>query len=102
MVTAPFFLKHSDLLRLVLIESIKSTSNSSNLLVFQESIRGLLEEAIVQNTLRILHDLNDCASVLAAIFYQTLISSSANTNEDEIIAELQRKIDIAWEGIADE
>lgn len=96
------YVKHSGLLRLVLIESIKSASNSSNLSVFQDSIRGLLDEARESNAFRTTHDLNDCASVLAAIFYQTLISSSPNTQEDEMIAELQRKIRTVWEGIADE
>lgn len=99
------YLKHVDLLRLVLIESIQSTSDStgdaSNLTLFQESIRELLEESKVNGSLRSRHDANDCATVLVAIFFQTLLSASAGASEDELVVSLQKKFDVTWEGIAD-
>lgn len=99
------YLKHIDLLRLVLIESIQLTSDStdytSNLALFQESIRSLLEEAKDNGSLRSSHDVSDCATVLVAIFYQTLLSASAGANEDKLITDLQKKLDVVWEGMAD-
>jgi len=98
------YLKHYALLRLVLIESIQSApdtaTDASNLTLFQESIRELLEEAIDNGSLRSRHDANDCATVLVAVFYQMLLGVSAGANEDELTAALQKKFDIIWEGIA--
>ncbi|GGD81057.1 TetR/AcrR family transcriptional regulator [Paenibacillus nasutitermitis] len=99
------YLKHFELLRLVLIESFQSTPDSthdaSNLALFQESIRELLEEAKVNGSLRSRHDAKDCTTVLVAVFYQTLLGVTAGANEDELMAALQKKFDVIWEGIAD-
>ncbi|MBB6636821.1 TetR/AcrR family transcriptional regulator [Cohnella thailandensis] len=100
------YLKHADILRLVLIESIQSATGSAdeptNLAVFQEAIRDLLEEAKNEGALRSRFDSGVCASVLVAIFYQTLISGSASADEAAMAAILQEQFDAAWEGISDE
>ncbi|PWW07256.1 TetR family transcriptional regulator [Paenibacillus cellulosilyticus] len=99
------YLKHAELLRLVLIESIQSTSGStddtSNLTLFQQSIRQLLEEAKDNGSLRSRHDASDCAIVLVSLFYQTLLSASADADEHKLTADLQKKFDVIWDGIAD-
>lgn len=99
------YLKHFELLRLVLIESIQSppdsTQDASNLTVFQGSIREWLQEAKDSGSLRSRHEANDCANVLAAVFCQMLLSMSQGANEDELTAALQKKFDVIWEGIAD-
>jgi len=99
------YLKHFDLLRLVLIESFRSPPDAdqeaSNLTLFQASIRERLREAIDSGSLRSRHGADDSAAVLVAAFYQTLLSVSAGAHEDEVTAAFRKKFDVIWEGIAD-
>lgn len=100
------YMKHADLLRLVLMESIRSasdrTGDSSNLVLFQDAIRALIEEAKADGSVRVRYDPGDCAAVLVAIFYQTVLTGATDADESEMLDDLQRKFDMAWEGIADE
>ncbi len=87
-----------------MIETLKSAilsnEGSTNLSVFQEAIRNLLEEAQEDGTLRRRFDPRISASVLAAIFYHTLIHESQTADEEKMVAVLQQQLDAVWEGIA--
>lgn len=97
---------HTSLLGLTLIETLKSAilsnEGSTNLSVFQDAIRNLLEEAQEDGRLHRRFDPRISASVLAAIFYHTLIHGSQTADEEKMIAVLQQQLDVVWEGIAGE
>jgi AcrR family transcriptional regulator len=100
------YLQHSDLLSLTLVETIRSTietkEQSTNLTMFREALRTLLEEAIRSGALRSRWDPDMSASVIVGLFLNTLIHGSSSLNEDELYEVLHRQLDAVWEGIADE
>ncbi|WP_248924741.1 TetR/AcrR family transcriptional regulator [Paenibacillus hamazuiensis] len=100
------YLRHADLLRLTLIETIKSAmepgGSSTNLFVFQETLREMLEGAKADGLIRSGTDSGVSASVLAAIFYHTLINWSGAADEETMAAILQQHLNAVWEGMAGE
>lgn len=101
------YLQHTDLLRLTLIETIKSAMEPNeggltNISVFQETIREMLEKAKDDGFIRSRLDSSASASVLVAIFYHTLINWSGTADAEKMIAVLQQQLDVVWEGLAHE
>lgn len=97
------YLQHADLLRLTLIETIRSAVESkdaaTNISLFQESLRIMIEEAIISGNLKCRWDSNTCAAVLVGLFFNTLISFSSRLNAEEMLGVLRQQIDVVWEGI---
>ncbi|MBD2867345.1 TetR/AcrR family transcriptional regulator [Paenibacillus arenilitoris] len=100
------YLKYSGLLRLTLVETIKSAAESreapSNMAVLQEAVRDLIEEAKHGGSLRSRWDSDAAASVLAGVFFHTLITHASDAREEAILESLRLQLDVVWEGIADE
>ncbi|MFB9276200.1 TetR/AcrR family transcriptional regulator [Cohnella cellulosilytica] len=101
------YVQHADLLRFALIETIKSAMESheeglTNLSVFQETVRDMLEKAKEGGSVRSRLDANASASVLVAIFYHTLIGWSGTAGEEKMMTVLRQQLDAVWEGIAGE
>ncbi|MEF3305959.1 TetR/AcrR family transcriptional regulator [Paenibacillus sp. GYB003] len=98
--------RHSDLLGLTLVETIKSAIRSddasTNIRVLQETIRTVIEEAKQSGAIRSRWDSNVSASILTGLFLHTLIAYASNVDAAEMSEALRRQLDAAWEGIADE
>ncbi|MBD0380948.1 TetR/AcrR family transcriptional regulator [Paenibacillus sedimenti] len=97
---------HPSLLRLTLVETIKSTLEtkdaSTNITMFKETLGTIIAEAKQSGVLRSSWDPNLSASVVVGVFLNTLINWSSSLNEEELFKVLQRQLDVVWEGIADE
>ncbi len=101
------YVQHADLLRLALIETIKSAMESNeggltNLSVFQETVRDMLAKAKEKGFVRSSLDENASASVLVAVFYHTLICWSGTADEEKMMIVLRQQLDAVWDGIAGE
>jgi AcrR family transcriptional regulator len=98
------YLQHTGLLRLTLVETIKSTIEtkeaSTNITMFRESLRTIIAEAKQSGDLRSRWDPNMSASILVGLFLNTLINGSSSLNEEELFEVLKRQLDVVWEGIA--
>ncbi|MBU5441116.1 TetR/AcrR family transcriptional regulator [Paenibacillus sp. MSJ-34] len=100
------YLQHAGLLRLTLIETIKAAiegkEDSANLALLQETLRGMIQEAIDGGSLRSLWDAGTSAAVLAGVFFNTLMNGASHLNRMEMTEALRRQLDVVWGGIADE
>ncbi|MCQ6563484.1 TetR/AcrR family transcriptional regulator [Paenibacillus mendelii] len=100
------YFRHPGLLRLALVETIKSTIEtkdaSTNITMFRETLGTIITEAKQSGALRSSWDPNMSASVIVGVFINTLINGSSSLNEEELFELLQRQLDVVWEGIADE
>lgn len=100
------YFRHPNLLRLTLVETIKSTIEtkdaSTNITKFRETLGTIIAEAKQSGALRSSWDPNMSASVVVGVFLNTLINWSSSLNEEKLFELLQRQLDVVWEGIADE
>ncbi|MDQ0899163.1 AcrR family transcriptional regulator [Paenibacillus sp. V4I7] len=100
------YLQHADLLRLTLVETIKSAFESpestTNISLFQETLGTIIENAKISGDLRSRRDSNVSAAVLVGLFINLLITCSSKLNEEEMFQVLRQQLDVVWEGIADE
>lgn len=100
------YLQHSDLLSLTLVETIKSAveanEEASNFKIFQDELSAMIEADMAKGFLHTRWDPDLIASVISGIFFDTLINSSSDLNEQAIMGILLQKLDMIWEGIAGE
>ncbi|MDP4097126.1 TetR/AcrR family transcriptional regulator [Paenibacillus sp. P96] len=97
---------HSGLLRLALAETVKvaieGKEQAANLIILQERIRGVIEEAVRDGSFRPRTDSDTAASILVAILLHTLMMYSGEIDKQTIIESFKRGMDAVWEGIANE
>ncbi|MCR2803890.1 TetR/AcrR family transcriptional regulator [Paenibacillus soyae] len=103
---AAVYRKRADILRPALIESIKagpkSSDQASNFLIFEETLRGVIEQASANGTFRSRWDSKVSASILSAIFVQALIQSASFETEESMMHAIEQQVQAAWEGLSDE
>ncbi|MCD1258980.1 TetR family transcriptional regulator [Paenibacillus athensensis] len=102
------YVQHNQLLRLTLLETLKAASSASaapegstNMNIFEAHLAELLEEAQARGNVRAGLDLRAGASVLAAVFYQTLLLAPASEDAEQLAGQLDLRLQLVWEGIGD-
>jgi AcrR family transcriptional regulator len=97
------YLKHSDLLRLTLEETmrsaIRSETGSTNIKRFQETLSTLIEKEKKDASFPERWESDKVASLLVGIFFHTLINWSSNLDKEKMMDTIQQQLDIVWEGI---
>ncbi|WP_438447950.1 TetR/AcrR family transcriptional regulator [Gorillibacterium sp. sgz5001074] len=100
------YVKHAGVLRVTLIETIRaameSGSESSNLILFQEAIRSVLEEARKEGSLRMETDCGSLASVIVGVLVHTVVTRATCLDPDELMKTLRLQLDLIWGGIGRE
>jgi AcrR family transcriptional regulator len=97
------YLKHFDLLRLTLEETmrsaIRSETGSTNIKRFQETLSLLIEKEKNNTSFPRRWESDKVASLLAGVFFYTIINCSSNLDEEKTMDIIQYQLDIIWEGI---
>lgn len=99
-----FYSRHFELLKLALSESLRSAlvmkEESANIRNLQETLVRIVDEAEESGHFRNRQEPRVIASVLTAIYFNTLIAWSLQEFPDEALASLfERQLDAVWEGI---
>jgi AcrR family transcriptional regulator len=97
------YLKHSDLLRLTLEETmrsaIRSETESTNIKRFQETLSSLIEKEKENSSFLKRRESDMVASILVGIFFHTLINWPSDLDKEKMMDMIQQQLDIVWEGI---
>ncbi|MFD0714368.1 TetR/AcrR family transcriptional regulator [Paenibacillus sp. GCM10027626] len=100
------YFQHAELLRLTLVETLRSAIESkeetSNIAIFQDTLRTIIEEAKQKGEFRCRWDSDMVASILVGLFFNALIAGSARMDEQAIYDSLCAQLQAIWEGIANE
>jgi len=96
------YVQHAELLRLTLLETLKAAAaeGSVNLTVFETALGELLEEAKASGNIRAELETRVGSSVLAAVFYQTVLLAQRADDADTLARQLNLRLRLVWEGIA--
>ncbi|GIP39384.1 TetR family transcriptional regulator [Paenibacillus sp. J31TS4] len=97
------YFQYGELLSLTLAETIRAAietkDESANLQGLEKALAGMLSEAKEAGTLAARWESERMAAVIAAVFFHTLIGGVSTLTEKELGRQVERQLDIVWEGI---
>ncbi|MXQ54408.1 TetR/AcrR family transcriptional regulator [Shimazuella alba] len=97
------YLKHFDLLRFTLEETmrsaIRSETGSTNIKRFQETLSTLIEKEKNNASFPKRWESDKVAAILVGIFFHTIINWSSDVDKEKMMEMIQQQLDIVWEGI---